>query len=92
MGCYEQEIRVRLSAIDSAPIARSRAREVLAGLEKFKIIVFDFDKVPTVGQAFADEVFRVFHHKYPKIKLETENMSEGVRFMVARARNEANVA
>lgn len=88
-GFDKTEIRVRLYTIGGVHISRSQARRVLAGLEKFKIIVFDFDKVPTVGQAFADEVFRVFHHKYPAIKLETENMAEGVKFMVERAINEA---
>jgi len=88
-GFDKTEIRVKLYVINGVNISRSQARRVLAGLEKFKIIVFDFDKVPTVGQAFADEVFRVFHNKYPYIKLETENMVEGVKFMVERAKNEA---
>lgn len=88
-GFDKTEIRVKLYAIGGVHISRSQARRVLAGLEKFKIIVFDFDKVPTVGQAFADEVFRVFHRKYPQIKLETENMAEGVKFMIERAKNEA---
>ena len=77
---------MKLYIIGGVHISRSQARRVLAGLEKFKVIVFDFNKVPTVGQAFADEVFRVFHHKYPQIKLEVENMTDGVKFMVERAK------
>lgn len=88
-GFDRTEIRVKLYTIGGVHISRSQARRVLTGLEKFKIIVFDFDKVPTVGQAFADEVFRVFQTSHPDIKLEVENMSEGVRFMVERAQNEA---
>ncbi|MDD3067108.1 MAG: DUF4325 domain-containing protein, partial [Candidatus Gracilibacteria bacterium] len=88
-GFDKTEIRVKLYTLGGVHISRSQARRVLAGLEKFKIIVFDFDKVPTVGQAFADEVFRVFHNKYPQIKLEVENMDEGVEFMVKRAQHEA---
>jgi len=65
-------------------ISRSQARRVLTGLDRFRVIVFDFDKVPMVGQAFADEVFRVFHNKYPVIKLQAINMNEAVRFMVER--------
>ncbi len=42
-----------------------------------------------VGQAFADEIFRVFHHRYPRIKLETEHMNKSVQFMVERAKNGA---
>ncbi|MFH1188391.1 MAG: DUF4325 domain-containing protein [bacterium] len=85
-GFDKTEIRIKLYTVGGVHISRSQARRVLSGLEKFKIVVFDFDKVPTVGQAFADEVFRVFHHKYPKIKLEVENMTGGVKFMVERAR------
>ncbi len=91
-GFDKTEIRVKLYTIGGVHISRSQARRVLTGLEKFKIIVFDFDKVPTVGQAFADEVFRVFHSKYPEIKLEVENMTEGVKFMVERAQNEAETS
>ena len=90
-GFDKTEVRVKLYTIGGVHISRSQARRVLSGLEKFKYVVFDFDKVPTVGQAFADEVFRVFHHAHPNIKLEAENMSEGVRFMVERARHEASI-
>jgi hypothetical protein len=87
-GFDKTEVRIKLYTIAGIHISRSQARRVLAGLEKFKVILFDFDKVPVIGQAFADEIFRVFHRKYPDIKLETENMDEGVKFMVERAQNE----
>jgi anti-sigma regulatory factor (Ser/Thr protein kinase) len=88
-GFDKTEIRVKLYTMGGVHISRSQARRVLSGLDKFHIVVFDFDKVPTIGQAFADEVFRVFHLKHPDIKLETENMQEGVKFMVERAISEA---
>jgi hypothetical protein len=88
-GFDKTEIRVNLYTVGGILISRSQARRILSGLEKFNIILFDFDKIPTIGQAFADEVFRVFHNSYPNIKLETENMQEGVKFMVERAKNEA---
>ena len=89
-GFDKTEIRVKLYTMGGVHISRSQARRILSGLEKFKIILLDFENVPVVGQAFADEIYRVFHHKYPSIKIEEENMSEGVRFMVERAKNEAN--
>lgn len=88
-GFDKTEVRIKLYAVGGIHVSRSQARRVLSGLEKFKVVLLDFDKVPMVGQAFADEVFRVFHQKYPNIKLETENMSEGVKFMVDRAKAEA---
>ena len=87
-GFDKTKIQVKLYTIGGVHISRSQARRVLSGLEKFKIIVFDFDKVPVAGQAFADEIFRVFHYKHPHITLEAVNMNEGVKFMVERAKNE----
>ena len=86
-GFDKTKIQIKLYTLGGVHISRSQARRVLAGLEKFKYIVFDFDKVPVVGQAFADEIFRVFHSKYPNIKLEAINMDEDVEFMVKRAKS-----
>ncbi len=88
-GFDKTEIRVKLYSAGGVHISRSQARRILSGLEKFKIILLDFENVPLVGQAFADEVYRVFKNKYPDIKIEEENMSEGVHFMIERAKNEA---
>lgn len=79
------EIHIKLYATGTIYVSRSQARRVLTGLEKFKKVILNFDKVPTVGQAFADEIFRVFQQKYPNIILEPINMNEAVRYMVARA-------
>lgn len=78
------EVHVRLFTMGTVYISRSQARRIVVGLEKFKKIIFDFDRVPTVGQAFADEIFRVFQSRHPEISVEPVNMSETVRFMVAR--------
>lgn len=83
-GFDKTEIKVKLFLTGGVQISRSQARRVLLGLDKFRVVIFDFDKVPFVGQAFADEIFRVFHNKYPKIELQTINMNEAVNFMVKR--------
>ena len=44
----------------------------------------NFEMVPTVGQAFADEIFRVFKSRYPNINIASTNMNEAVRFMIER--------
>ena len=80
------EIHVKLYTLGSIYISRSQARRILAGLEKFRLIILDFDQVPTAGQAFADEIFRVFQKKYPGIKIKPINMNESVKFMVERAK------
>ena len=88
-GFDKTEIRVRLYVMGGIHISRSQARRVLSGLEKFKTIIMDYDRVPTIGQAFADEVYRVFKNKKPDIEVQNINMNEAVKFMVERAKNEA---
>lgn len=90
-GFDKTEVRVKLYTVAGVHISRSQARRVLAGLEKFKIILFDFDKVPVIGQAFADEIYRVFQNRHPDIRLQEINMNEGVKFMIDRAKNEAKI-
>lgn len=78
------EIQIKLYTMGTIHISRSQARRVLSGLEKFKTIILDFDNVPNVGQAFADEIFRVFKNKYPEIEIKPIKMNEAVRFMIGR--------
>jgi hypothetical protein len=42
----------------------------------------DYDRVPTVGQVFADEIYRVFKNKRLDIEIQDVFMNEAVRFMV----------
>lgn len=79
------EVQVKLYTMGTIYISRSQARRILSGLEKFKTIILDFDKVPTVGQAFADEIFRVFKIRHPEIKIKPINMIEPVAFMINRS-------
>jgi anti-sigma regulatory factor (Ser/Thr protein kinase) len=66
-------------------ISRSQAKRVLARVELFLTVVFDFQGVPTIGQAFADEIFRVFSNEHPNIHLIPINMAPEVELMVRRA-------
>ncbi len=69
-------------------ISRSQAKKLLTGLEKYKKIIFDFAGIEVVGQAFADEIFRVFNILHPNIILEPINMSSSVELMVSHAIND----
>lgn len=91
-GFDKTEILVKLYTVGGVYVSRSQARRILSGLEKFRVILFDYDKVPMVGQAYADEIYRVFQHKYPQIKIEEINMNDTVKFMVTRAKTEAKKA
>ncbi len=64
-------------------ISRSQARRLLTRFERFKEILLDFENVEMIGQAFADEVFRVFKNAYPQTHLSTMNTNEDVSWMIA---------
>ena len=67
-------------------VARSEAKRLLHGLEKLEEVMLDFQGVRSVGQGFADEVFRVWAQAHPGTRLVAEHMNDVVRFMVERAR------
>jgi anti-sigma regulatory factor (Ser/Thr protein kinase)/biotin operon repressor len=68
-------------------VSRSQAKRLLAGVDKFKVVVFDFSGVEAVGQAFADEVFRVFKKQHPEIQLMSVNAGQDVAQMISRAQS-----
>lgn len=78
------EVKIRLYIMGTIYVSRSQARRVLAGLEKFRSVTLDFDRVPTIGQAFADEVFRVFRARHPDTKILAVNANDAVQFMIDR--------
>jgi len=78
------EIQIKLYKTGTIYISRSQAKRLLSNLDKFKKIILDFDQVPTVGQAFADEIFRVFKISHPEIEIIPINMIEPVAFMIGR--------
>ncbi|MBA2659484.1 MAG: STAS-like domain-containing protein [Nitrosospira sp.] len=59
-------------------LSRSQAKRILNRIEKFKKVVLNFKGVDMIGQAFADEIFRVFARKNPHIELLPLNASEEV--------------
>jgi len=83
-GFDQSEIKVKLYALDTVYLSRSQARRLLAGLEKFRSVTLDFAQVRTIGQGFADEVFRVFRKHHPETRMTPINMNEPVRFMIER--------
>jgi len=68
-------------------VSRSQAKRILNRVEKFKTVLLDFDGVDTIGQAFADEVFRVFVRKNPDIKLYPSHTTESIDRMISAAKN-----
>lgn len=70
-------------------VSRSQAKRLLARFEKFKEIMLDFDNVDAIGQAFADEIFRVFTSQHPNVHIYHMNANKQVEGMITRAMNQS---
>lgn len=70
-----EKTRVHVKLFHTDYVSRSEARRLLHGLDKFKEIVLDFSGVKSIGQGFADEIFRVYRKSHPDIQLKVENIS-----------------
>lgn len=70
---------------DEQLISRSQAKRLIARFERFKTVILDFDEVGEIGQAFADELFRVYVNEHPDVELIPANMSQQVERMWLRA-------
>ena len=66
-------------------VSRSQAKRLLDRIERFKHVIFNFDGVSAIGQAFADEIFRVYAQHHPDIVLLPVKMEPNVEKMVKRA-------
>ncbi len=79
-------VPVRLAQYgDEKLISRSQAKRLLVRIDRFKVVIFDFEGVESVGQAFADEVFRVFRNQHADVELHHTNACQAVLQMISRA-------
>lgn len=68
-------------------VSRSQAKRILNRVERFKTVMLDFQDVDFIGQAFADEVFRVFTRNNPQITLIPVNITKSVEQAIKAAEN-----
>jgi hypothetical protein len=66
-------------------VSRSQAKRLLARLDRFQEVTLDFHGVAAIGQAFADEVFRVFRRQHPQVRLVWVAAGKDVEQMIRRA-------
>lgn len=80
-------VPVRLTQYEGEKlVSRSQAKRLTLRFERFQTVVLDFAGVEAIGQAFADEVFRVFRTAHPATKLVPINMTPAVKTMMERVR------
>jgi anti-sigma regulatory factor (Ser/Thr protein kinase) len=86
-GFTKTVVPVRLAQYgDDKLISRSQAKRLLARIDRFRTVLFDFKAVETIGQAFADEIFRVFAQGHPDIDITVINATPQVQQMINAAR------
>lgn len=72
---------------DDRLVSRSQAKRLLVRIERFKTVIFDFSEVESIGQAFADEIFRVFASRHPHVEIIPIKANSAVKRMIHRARS-----
>lgn len=79
-------VPVRLARVGNENlVSRSQAKRLMQRVDRFKSVILDFEGVEKVGQAFADEIFRVFANAHPDLELIAMHASTGVQQMIRRA-------
>jgi len=90
-GFTKTIVPVRLTQYgDDKLVSRSQAKRLLVRIDKFKTVLLDFNEVESIGQAFADEVFRVFPNQHPNMELIPIHANEAVMQMIRRAQTHDN--
>ena len=81
-------VPVRLAQYEGEKlVSRSQAKRLIFRFEKFKTVILDFSGVEEIGQAFSDEVFRVFQNTHIDTKLLPINMCVSIRNMISRVKS-----
>ncbi|QNE21958.1 MerR family DNA-binding transcriptional regulator [Kribbella qitaiheensis] len=75
---------VKLFEFGLSFVSRSEAKRLLAGMEVFSEVDVDFTGVESVGQAFVDEMLRVWPKLHPDTVIIPTGMNSAVEFMVQR--------
>jgi anti-sigma regulatory factor (Ser/Thr protein kinase) len=70
---------------DEQLVSRSQAKRLIARFDRFRTVILDFEGVQEIGQAFADELFRVYANSHPDVELLPKNMVKAVERMWLRA-------
>lgn len=72
-------VPVRLALYEGESlVSRSQAKRLSMRFERFKYVVLDFKGVADIGQAFADELFRVFVDAHPQVLLSWIHVTDAI--------------
>ncbi|NDE90437.1 MAG: DUF4325 domain-containing protein [Alphaproteobacteria bacterium] len=64
-------------------VSRSQAKSILARFEDFTEVYLDFEGVEEIGQAFADQIFRIFKNDHPDVTIVATHTTLAIDRMIA---------
>lgn len=88
---YRTRFYLSLAALEGNLVSRSQAKRVAARFEKFGEVELDFRGINSIGQAFADELFRVWPLSHPLTHLQVTNAEEPVIRMIGHIKGRADL-
>lgn len=89
-GFNKTTIPVRLAKYGTDQlVSRSQAKRVLMRVEQFSRVIFDFRDVEMIGQAFADQIFRVFALEHTGVELIVSHANPTILGLVNAAKKTA---
>lgn len=65
-------------------MSRSQAKRLVARFEHFQKVILDFQDVTSIGQGFADQIFRVYQNEHPNVQLFVINATDDIKDMIQR--------
>ncbi len=83
---YKTRFFISLAALEGNLISRSQAKRVAVRFEQFSEVELDFTGVESLGQAFADELVRVWPLIHPQTKLLIVNANDTVLKMISHVK------
>jgi STAS-like domain of unknown function (DUF4325) len=85
---FKTHAPLRLSTLAQGDlVSRSQAKRILSRFEKYEEVFLDFEGVDFIGQAFADEIFRVFQAMNPSVKIMAINSNPSIDSMIEFVKN-----
>lgn len=89
-GFNKTTVPVRLAKYGTDQlVSRSQAKRVLMRVEQFSQVIFDFTDVEMIGQAFADQIFRVFALEHPSVDLRIVHANVEITGLINATRKAA---
>jgi hypothetical protein len=81
-GALGEKPRRGLPSLAGFSVSRPQAKRILARFPDVSEVILDFTGVSDIGQAFGDEIFRVFQNDHPDTMLVAAGANENIKRMI----------